>query len=383
MATTYTATVNIAFRKQHTCASCNTKYSYEIRREIKGTGNTEEKAQVAADKAAMDTIQNEVEVNPCPTCGLVQPDMVAKVRKSWFWGSIVCSLIGVSVAWFLATISITHISTSTYVCLGSVLLGIGLKAAGVFYNPNRDTQANLHLVGQKVNDGKVSVDERPAMNVGPAQDPFGGIGAGQLIGLVICSAALLTAGAPEMLRILGGWTSNSSCYPSVAGPGDTATFYFNEQLSSVKGMWNGSSSVRAVDAGPNGVAANFTARTKNSSWGNTISGKSVSNSNNAMWAEVTFPDDPNLAGKTFKLEITNNVSFPYRQGNGFDNSSRTFTHSTEVTLSSSGAGSTYKLAWWGGQLTSAIALMIGAAVLSVAARNLRAKALPAGVAVIT
>jgi hypothetical protein len=51
--------------------------------------------------------------------------------------------------------------------------------------------------------------------------------------------------------------------------------------------------------------------TKKSEWGDTISGKSVSNSSRTMWATVNLPADAELAGKTLKLTIIVEAIYPH------------------------------------------------------------------------
>ena len=80
MAKTYTSTIAVSCWKEHTCIRCGAVYAYEFVRNIKGQGSTEAKASLKAQAAADKAIRRDVDMQPCPTCGLYQPDMVGQQR---------------------------------------------------------------------------------------------------------------------------------------------------------------------------------------------------------------------------------------------------------------------------------------------------------------
>jgi hypothetical protein len=146
-------------------------------------------------------------------------------------------------------------------------------------------------------------------------------------------------------------------------------------------MWRGSARATVVNGAELGLAVPVAdASTKDSSWGNTITGKSVSNATNKMWANVHFPDDPRWAGKTLNLDLSVQATYPYEAGGGFDNASRKYRHRADVTLSTPGAGKLYQQAWWMGQVGVVLLVVVSAAVLLGACKSLRQRANPTAVA---
>src|SRR5262249_43368317 len=81
MAKGFTATLEVKCWKEHECCSCGTVYRYKFRRKKKGQGQTESDAAAAATKLAVAALEKQVEIWPCPCCGLVQPDMVSSWRS--------------------------------------------------------------------------------------------------------------------------------------------------------------------------------------------------------------------------------------------------------------------------------------------------------------
>src|ERR1700682_3888884 len=85
MATTYTSTVEVKVWKGHTCCRCGQPYRYLCERKKKGQGKNPAAASAAAQKAVVAALAYEVDQQPCPTCGLYQPDMVAALRRRRHW----------------------------------------------------------------------------------------------------------------------------------------------------------------------------------------------------------------------------------------------------------------------------------------------------------
>ena len=118
--TTYTATLKVNCRKEHTCVGCGDVYSYALDRDV-GASSTEsaEAAQKMAKEKAAQIMQKAVDLHPCPTCGLYQPDMVAKLRKKRYLiillvGTIasMITLLGAS-AGFASELSFTALQANT------------------------------------------------------------------------------------------------------------------------------------------------------------------------------------------------------------------------------------------------------------------------------
>src|SRR5262245_1975374 len=93
MAKNYTATIEAKSWKEHTCAACGATYSYLLQRKVTGTAGNPQRAEELARKKVGPTLEKEVDLHPCPTCGLMQPDMVGQQRAKkhllFFWLALV------------------------------------------------------------------------------------------------------------------------------------------------------------------------------------------------------------------------------------------------------------------------------------------------------
>lgn len=99
MGVRYEATITVKRWKQHECIDCGCKYRYRLKREVRGTGTTPKTARDSAVPAIAPTVEYEVDVRPCPTCGRVQPDMVGKPRASshaWVLGGSLVLILGIA-----------------------------------------------------------------------------------------------------------------------------------------------------------------------------------------------------------------------------------------------------------------------------------------------
>jgi hypothetical protein len=110
-------------------------------------------ADVARRKAA-----KEADVHPCPTCGLIQPDMIA--RPAYHWHGIITTLA------FLAFIVLAIIGSNpeavwadTAALVGAAVaaLSLGGHVYFAFRNPNRDRSSNRRRADDEVARGDVEV----------------------------------------------------------------------------------------------------------------------------------------------------------------------------------------------------------------------------------
>src|SRR5438309_11485813 len=97
MAKSYTCTIPLKVRKEHTCVACGAVYSYLLERKIVGSAPSAAKAEQVARKNVERALAQDTDLHPCPTCGLYQPDMLAQRRltrhRVIFW----CGLIALVV----------------------------------------------------------------------------------------------------------------------------------------------------------------------------------------------------------------------------------------------------------------------------------------------
>lgn len=373
MGTTYNAKLDVSCIKQHTCLGCSAEYHYRLERNVTGSGGTEAAAAANAEAAAVKALENDVDQHPCPHCGMMQPDMIAEVRKGRFVAGMWIAPIFILVAFFLALPHVLTISTSAMIASAGVALAGLIMVSGVFVNPNKDMASGQMASSEKVQSGEVGMTKEGSTST--SVDDFSAPEGGHWTGVILIGAALLAALAPLVLPVISGWSVNDT-YPAVVGPGDETTIYFDQKITSLKSYWRGSVGVTVTNPDEVGGQHAFSAKTKSSSWGNTISGKSVSNETKAMYAEVTVPSSDELAGKAVDLQLNANVSYPIAMGNMFDDRSGTFSHTQTLKLSSAGSGTTYWQSWIFGQLAALLLVLVGGFFLIATANKLVATANP-------
>ena len=358
MATTYTSKLKISCRKRHQCAGCGGIYSYQFDRNITGSASTQTGSIANAEKNAARAMADGVDQHACPHCGLFQPEMIAQSRRPGYLWGLWIALIGVPVA---AILGGTHVVTTTtsslfaLVCLG---VSCGLFLWTSLVNPNHDLDGNLEASLEKSKDGRIEMGKRgqpPLTNdnedANPA-DEFGSLTSGLQFGLALSALSVVASVAPTVISLANGWPKNSHCYPEVVGPGDETTIYFDQKVTCVNGMWHGFVTATAVDPLNQDKFLPLNARTKNSNWGQKISGKHINNETKRMWATVTFPAREDLSGTDLALTITVAAEFPVKNGAGFVNTQDKFLQATRVNLAPPYAGTTYFALWWQGLLAS-------------------------------
>src|SRR5262249_28224826 len=156
--------------------------------------------------------------------------------------------------------------------------------------------------------------------------------------------------------------------------GDTSTFRFGE-LVSLKGYWNGRALAKATLEGAAGPV-DFPAKTNNSNWGTTISGKSVRNETNSMWVTVDFPKDAAMARKSVSMHVIADVTYPFEMAGGFSDEQKTMAADTTVKLSDPGAGTLFYGLWWMGQLGLVVWILIAMTLLNSGVGQIKSLALP-------
>lgn len=383
MGTTYTSKASIRVLKQHTCVGCGGKFSYALVRQIKGEGSTAEKAEIAAQHAAAAAVENDVDFNHCPHCGIVQPDMVSDVQQRRLFVPTYVAIAGVVLALILGLTNATTLTLAAQIAMGVTAIAAAVMVWGSRYNPNGNLTSNRAAAQAKLRSGGIQAQDAGQTPSSAVIDQHGGVETVHWIGLGCALAALAAASMPVLLTAVNGWPTNTTCYPEIVGPGDTTRFYFNQEIKSIKGMWHGTARANiAAEGAPPIPKLTASAQTKDSTWGDTISGKSVSNATNKMYADVTIGDVPEAAGRTVKLDLQVRAEFPVEVGGGFDEQGGQFAHTTSVVLAPPKAGSTFFVSSWLGQ-SIAVALLLGALFCfhrGCVAR--RAKSLPTRVALV-
>jgi hypothetical protein len=375
MATTYTSTIEVNVWKEHTCISCGTIFRYLFKRKKTGQGGTEAVAEAAARKAVVDALANEVDMQPCPGCGLYQPDMIGNVRRRRHWYLFGAVVPVVALVLILALADILAFSTAAWIGAATCgLLTLGHLMID-FNNPNSNLDANHRLAERLVEKGDLWVPGKAKGESG--EDPGSGVTGGHRMAYLLLVLSVLAFVASEGLRIVRGWPVNNNWHPSVAGPGDDPYIWFDDKINSVKNYWRGQGVAHVLNAQEVGLPATLPIVTRNDNWGNTIRVKSSEkNSRSTLWVRLPIPKQDSLAGKTLKLRLDLTVDYPAANGNRFDTRQGSFSKNTTLHLASAGAGHNYRTGWWVGVTSGLVLFLLASATLARLSDGFRKKALP-------
>jgi hypothetical protein len=287
--------------------------------------------------------------------------MMGPIHLKRFMIAALVGAAGLILALVLGTAEATTIINTAWIALASTGAALLLALWGAYYDPNRDLAANRLAGEERIRQTLLTLDSKSAQPPTSIMDAPHGSRTMFGVGLGLVVVAMIAVALPPSLVAINGWTTNSACVPEVAGPGDKVRFYLPKEVSAVKGMYNGSATATATYQDGAEHKIPLEASTKTDHWGDSISGKSLRNSDAKLRADVKFPPDPALANRTLRVDMEVKVKYPHMDAKTFDIFEAEGRHSAEVSLSDVGAGRTFQLSWWGGQLTGV--LLIGAAWL--------------------
>lgn len=381
MATTYKSTIEINVWKEHACIGCGSRFRYLFKRKKTGQGGTPDAAAAAARKAVIKALEHEVDMHPCPGCGLYQPDMLGSRRSTRHWWVIAASWAALLLFMILM---LTDVMTAGMAALAAAATCAGLGLVHLlidFDNPNRNLEGNQQVGRQKVERGDLWLP--PGSRADPeAEMPVFGWSTAHTVAYVLFGLGILALASPELLRLMNGWAANPQWYPQVAGPGDQPYTYFPNKITSVKGYWRGMGKAQVVNAAEVGLAApELRIETKQDNWGQSISigSKESKTSTNTLWLRVLLPNDAQLEGKTLQLNMMLNVEYPELKGSTFEAVRQSYQHTAEVRLSSAGAGGRYKTWWWSGFLGGVLLITVSSNLLVRLSNDLRKLAHPTSI----
>ena len=367
MATKYKSTVEVNVWKEHLCIGCGSRFRYLFKRKKTGQGGTPEAARVAAHKAVRTALAREVDMYPCPGCGLYQPDMIAS-RRATLHGWLIAASIAVLLLVLILVLT-DVITTATGAWSAAAVCG----ALGLVHllidrgNPNRDLDRNQQQARMRLEKGDLWVPPNGLSRPEASEPPAFGWTTAHRVAYVLFGLGVLALVVPEALRLAHGWPANPQWYPLTAGPGDEIYTYFPDSITSVKGYWQGTATATIVNAGELGVAApQLRATSQNDRWGDTIriGSKESKTSTKTLWARITLPADPSLEGKAVQVKMTLDVEFPQLQGQNWEPTKGHFEHTDSIQLGGAHAAALYK-AWWWGSFVGGIALLGLSSVLLV------------------
>jgi hypothetical protein len=375
MAKTYTSTVQLRCMKEHTCAACGTVYQYLMARKVVGTSRrSAEDATVKCRAAVERTKAREVDLQPCPACGLLQPDMIGQKRERSHRLTLIILAIVAVVILFVRLGDGLNAGPCTWLLTAITAVAALGYAAAEGVDRNRDLEGNRQRSAAAIEAGTVRVDPQKlaaARSAMLTDGPGRARGHWLLVGLALLAPVL--AVAPEGVRLTRGWPANDAFYPPVIGPGDTSKVYMSEKIGSVKGYYRGSSSATFAGASAEGLPLETT--TNQNDWGTTIYDvkDSEKESFHRPWVKVTMPTDPSLAGRQGGCAVHLTVEYPYVPPgeSKFVTDSREMNETFPVKLATAGAGGQYQSLWWGLSGASVALLIVGGFALVWAAKRLR------------
>jgi hypothetical protein len=130
--------------KEIVCAECRTKYAFAVNRTVEGYGTSlynaddegaMERANENAQAKLTNSLENALELVPCPHCGAYQPDMVAFLKNAhlkWLYLPAAAFLVAGVIAGFLAytqSSSMMMYSAATFILIAAGLIVFRLQAA--------------------------------------------------------------------------------------------------------------------------------------------------------------------------------------------------------------------------------------------------------------
>jgi hypothetical protein len=384
MASKKSSTVELKSWKEHTCAGCGGTFRYRIERSRFAQGDTDWEAEAKARAEASAAIHNEVDMQPCPACGMYQPDMVGDSQATLHGLLLVLVVLALGVLAVLVLAAWTPQHVAAWVTFGiCALIAFGHFRLAV-KNPNADLEANRKKAEGAVGANKLTLVEPGSKGPPPSSYPQR-LGFLQWSALVLLGLGVMALASSEALRLAAGWPLNRGCVPMVAGPGDDVDIYFPDEIKSIKGYWNGKPTVTVTNAKELGLAsAALPATSKDSHWGKVMMGRGMRPRNEQLWATASLPESEGLEGKTLQLQIALDVAYPAKTGLfGYEDVRQGFSHSTEVGLAWALAGLMYQVAWWGGLLIGAGLIVLAELVLYRSAKRRKRSALASRVVPIT
>ena len=238
MATTYKSTIEINVWKEHSCIGCTSRFRYLFKRKKTGQGGTPEAASAAARKAVINALEQEVDVHPCPGCGLYQPDMVGSRRSTRHWWVIAASWAALLLLMILMLTDVLSASAAALAAAATCAV-LGLVHLLIdFNNPNRNLESNQQLAQQKVERGDLWIPPGSKADA-VSEAPAFGWSTAHAVAYVLFGLGLLALLSPEVLRLLHGWPANDRLVSAGRGAGRRSVHLFPQQDHQRQGLLAG------------------------------------------------------------------------------------------------------------------------------------------------
>lgn len=373
----HSSTVELKVWKEHTCSSCGTVYRYQFTRTHVSYGATEVDASARSNKEAHRSILNETEVRPCPSCGIVQPDMIAGWRGAGHMAVLILS--GTALVAVLALQYLLPLPPLVWIASG--IMAVTLLAHYLIGRRsfNRDLEKNRLEAQLWIEGNEMSVTKEPSIAAAKKSSHVFAQEAVAPFLLALLVAALFTPSA-ELVRWQRGWTWNNDWRPGVAGPGDETATYFHDTIETVKGLWRGEARAEALNATelqlPNATIA---AQSATTTWDPSLQISNIDKASTPRpWIKIIVPQVPEPAGKTLAVKLDLKVTYPAaaKDGKALEDRQKGLQHTAPLVLSEAGAGRTYVMMWWVTMLLACGAAGLVGVILVLRAQRLKASALP-------
>ncbi len=209
MGTTYTVRMKASVWKRQTCCACASVFRYRLEREVRATEFEEALGWTARNRLER-ALRNGVDPHPCPVCGLLQPDMMGRVRAHAHLSAAgVGLLVGGLVIGLLAMSTIPAPFVRLMAAAGA-LVTLVLHARTSFGNPNADIDSNLETAEAEQRRGVLVLEHEDSREAAvPTLAPH-------VTGLVIFVVALAVLGA-DGVTVLAGSAASGSVWGLAAG----------------------------------------------------------------------------------------------------------------------------------------------------------------------
>ncbi len=379
MARVYETTIRVECWKQHVCAACGSAFRYPLERTVSAESASKTTAEKRAEQAALAVIKTEVEMQPCPVCGLYQPDMVGSgrarrhVQLALLSGLVFLLLVGL----FLLDVVPGQAVTWLVAVVGTV--GLMLHWRVGLWDPNRDLARNRAEAQKRCQANELELLRACNPEQAAAVPNCSPSGETRLT-MALLAAGILILASPELVRLALGWPLNPDWSPVVVGPSEWATLPFGESVESIKGKWRGEGQAKVENAAALGLANPWLrCETNNDQWGETVS--LLDKLPIKSWRpalRVRVPARADLAGKEMRLHLSLQVTYPAKtNGLRYVNGQRSWEVETTLRLAAAGeAGNTFRQIWWLGTIGGVVWLTTAGCWLGVLQMGLRDKALP-------
>jgi hypothetical protein len=379
--TYYKASVRAKCWKQHTCSACGCVYRYKFEQSAEATGGLPEMASEAARKKVTEGLKSGSKPCPCPCCGLVQPDMVA--RSKLLWHSILACVPLVLLIFILPAMDQT-MSRQVAACIavavaGAVALGHLLVAVD---NPNWSRAQNKQSVERDVAGGRVQVIRQGAGTDLVA--PPWNFGFSHFVFLLMVCAGAGAFLLPEYVFPMPAVPTNPDLKPTVIVPGSEVTVTMNSKMDTVSGLWRGTPEVTVLNPEEVGGLKNLTASSNHATWGNSMRIRSSEKHMNVNpWVKLNLPNDPALTGKTIKLRVMLSVNYPSAHtigsGKTFRPVADKFGKTVTIVVANTADHQQAQGVWLGCCLGGLLASLLGGCGFVLLAVHLRSRAEPSEV----